>query len=313
MKKVLVFGASKGGESFLKNAQGAYECLAFVDNDTNKWGKTLTNKKIISPDEISDYIYDEIVLASYWASSIKKQLIQKYNIEETKIYTPPKEMLMDICKPFEDEGTFLFATEVIDLFFQEAIKQNIPLYVNNGTLLGIIRDASILRWDSDIDFAMLYEDSKKLDMEKFITEVLKKINLANTDVKVIKITDAQNRVLAYKIDFAKDTLIPFPISIEFMEIEGDYVIEMVSFGQFKVPKKHILSLERYRYNNYEVNIPNMVDKYLAFIYGDDYKIPKKNITFNDYANYNEVCADTILNANVEQKEIFRIKQGVECE
>jgi phosphorylcholine metabolism protein LicD len=305
MKKILIFGTGEGGLNFIKNTPNQYNYLAFVDNNPTKWGEILNNLKIISPKEITAYNYDEIVIASYWASSIQKQLINDYGINEEQIFIPPKEMLMHISQPFQDKNTINFAQDIITLFSKEAINADIPLFVNNGTLLGIIRDNKILSWDSDIDLAILYDNILQIDMESFILKTIKKLDLTQINITVTKVIDNTKKVLSYKIDFHKNNCLPFPLSIEYMSIENEYVIEMVSLGQFKVPKKHILSLDRYVFFNQTIYIPNQVEEYLSFIYGNDWKTPKKNISFNDYNNYNEVSKDIIFQANIKQLEIFK--------
>jgi len=311
MKKTLVFGASVGGSNFMKNSQSEREYLAFVDNDLQKENSSFNNLKIISPSSIKNYIYDEIVVASYWAMSIKKQLICEYGIEEDKIYVPPKEMLMDIAQPFLDKHTLQFARDIISLFSSQAILHNIPLYINNGTLLGIVRDNDILSWDTDIDFAILEECAKNIDMEKFILNTLQ--NLENIQYKITKVFNINNRILSYKIDFKKDGLLQFPLSIEYMDIKDDFVIELVSLGQFKAPKKHILNLTTMTFNNSQVYIPQDVKEYLKYIYGSDWKTPKKNISFTDYNNYNQISKEIFEAEKIQQLVIYNTLEGLSNE
>jgi phosphorylcholine metabolism protein LicD len=301
MKKTLIFGASQGGINFINNDKQQRKYLAFIDNDLSKNKQILNGLEIISPDDIKNFDYDEIVIASYWVTSIKSQLTTSYKIPQKQIYIPPKEMLMDIPQPFCDENAKDFAKLILSTILQKAIEQDIPLYANNGTLLGIIRDDDILSWDTDIDIAILEKEATKYDIELFISNSLKSIS--DTKFKLTKIINKNNQILSYKIDFYKKNVVPFPISIEYMGIDEEFVIELVSLGQFKVPKKFVLTLDTTRFNNTTIYIPNNVEKYLQYIYGN-WQIPKKNISFNDYNNYNKIDTDTFLKTKIQQIVIF---------
>lgn len=89
---VIVFGASKAGENFLKN-QDEYRVLAIADNDPNKQNKRLNDIMIISPNQISNYQYDFIVIASMFIEGITKQLKEDLLIDQDKIIYVPKRLL----------------------------------------------------------------------------------------------------------------------------------------------------------------------------------------------------------------------------
>lgn len=66
-KKLILFGAGRGSEEFLTHQQqlapGA-TILAITDNDASLWGKTLEGHQIIPPDQLSEGIFDTIVVTS---------------------------------------------------------------------------------------------------------------------------------------------------------------------------------------------------------------------------------------------------------
>ena len=50
--KVILFGASKGGENYVAN-HPQVDVIAFVDNDASKQGSSFLGRPIIAPAEIS--------------------------------------------------------------------------------------------------------------------------------------------------------------------------------------------------------------------------------------------------------------------
>jgi hypothetical protein len=303
VKKTLIFGASNGGINFMKNSQENREYLVFVDNDTTKYKKKLQGLQVISPNDILNYDYDEIVVASLWSNSIVSQLINDFQIQKEKIYVPEKSLLMDNIKPFEDETTLSIAHELVIYISQEAIKRDILLYINNGTLLGIIRDNSILKWDTDIDFAILDRFNSAIDLENFLVNTLKQFKKVQFEVS--KMVNSKGDVLSFLIKCFSSKIISFPISIELMGLTDVYAIELVSLGQFRVPKKYVLNLETYIFDNQPIFIPNNVEKYLKYIYGD-WKIPRKNMSFSDYDNYAQISLDIFQEANIKEIKISTI-------
>lgn len=89
-KKVIIFGVSEGCLHIVYSLDDSkYIIVAYADNDTLKQGKTFINDvKIISPDEINEYQYDYILIATKTemrSTEIKKQLITQLNVSKEKI------------------------------------------------------------------------------------------------------------------------------------------------------------------------------------------------------------------------------------
>lgn len=82
--KVIIFGTGKLYRSGRYNFSDM-EIVAFADNDPAKWGTYLDGVPIISPDRISDYQYDYILLVTVYYKEIYEQLLQLGIAEETII------------------------------------------------------------------------------------------------------------------------------------------------------------------------------------------------------------------------------------
>ncbi|HID0820805.1 TPA: nucleoside-diphosphate sugar epimerase/dehydratase, partial [Clostridium botulinum] len=65
-EKLILFGASKMGETVYSLLKDGYDIDYFCDNDKNKWGKELCGLKIISPEYLSkeEFKHSNIIITS---------------------------------------------------------------------------------------------------------------------------------------------------------------------------------------------------------------------------------------------------------
>ncbi|MDU6876807.1 MAG: CDP-glycerol glycerophosphotransferase family protein [Clostridium botulinum] len=86
MEKIILFGASKLGEIALNYLKHEYNIVYFTDNDTQKWGKQFSNRKVLAPTEIKDIKDSYIIITSQYDLEIVKQLlgmgIKKFGVFE---------------------------------------------------------------------------------------------------------------------------------------------------------------------------------------------------------------------------------------
>ncbi|GLC87813.1 class I SAM-dependent methyltransferase [Lysinibacillus piscis] len=73
MEKILLFGASKLGEIAYDYMSLNKTVVGFIDNDEEKWGKTLKNIPIYPPNIILESDY-EVIIASSYVEEIRRQL-----------------------------------------------------------------------------------------------------------------------------------------------------------------------------------------------------------------------------------------------
>jgi hypothetical protein len=76
MKETVAFGAER---FYMENQEkfGNYNIVAFVDNDSSKWGKCICGKTIISIDDLGKFAETDILITSIYKYEILKQLVQK--------------------------------------------------------------------------------------------------------------------------------------------------------------------------------------------------------------------------------------------
>lgn len=92
MERVVFFGAGKQANNLLayisKPQFRENQYIAFSDNNSTLWGKSIHNLKIISPSKLNQTIADCFVITSpYYEQTIKKQLMYEIGIPDEKIYS----------------------------------------------------------------------------------------------------------------------------------------------------------------------------------------------------------------------------------
>lgn len=86
--KIIIFSVGKEVEHIMERMaeEGRHHIVCFVDNDTNKIGKTAYGKEIIHPGSIGEYEYDYIAIGSRkYYDRIEEQLLFTYKIDKSRI------------------------------------------------------------------------------------------------------------------------------------------------------------------------------------------------------------------------------------
>lgn len=79
MKKVIIYGIGNNCKTlFLNNFINEIEVVAFVD--ANKFGELYRGKKIVSPEFIKDYRYDELWVTIISPDEVIRELTEKYEV-----------------------------------------------------------------------------------------------------------------------------------------------------------------------------------------------------------------------------------------
>ena len=78
--RVMIFGANDDGRALFHKLKPlilikAIDVIAFIDNDSRLIGREIEGKKIIFPEQVTNYEYDLIVVAPIFFSEILRQLI----------------------------------------------------------------------------------------------------------------------------------------------------------------------------------------------------------------------------------------------
>lgn len=268
--KVLLFGASVGGQNFIKNHGQNYNFLAIIDNDTSKHGLVLNNIEIISPEKIKLYDYDKIVVTSMYVDSISSQL-QMLGVPKEKIQFASKNSMKVDKLPFENEETLTKANDLI-VSISNTLK-DLPHFYTFGTLLGVARDGNLIPWDDDIDIAIFAEDIKQV-REVLLNNIRDFEKLF--DVKLYSRIYSNGNPASITLDCLENGRKLFMVNFDCMHIEGDWVKQELN----DTPLEYFIGYEELDFANTTIRVPKNYKSYLDFTYGDWHTV-KKNTSFAD--------------------------------
>ncbi|HCL00161.1 MAG TPA: hypothetical protein DHW42_08685 [Candidatus Marinimicrobia bacterium] len=179
----------------------------------------------------------------------KKKVIQKHNkktIQLTGKYRKQmKKMILNVIDILE--------------------KNNIPYWLDEGTLLGIIREGDLLPWDHDADFGIPGEYAQKvIDLRyKFFPKYFVKINKTKSvwlpgNIRSIKL----------KTPFERLIRINFHIDLFFKYKVDDSCRWIIMTALKHSDSKFFDKLDTVNWEGRKVNIPSHVEEYLELNYGD---------------------------------------------
>ncbi|MEE1131341.1 MAG: LicD family protein [Caryophanon sp.] len=276
MEQVIIFGAGEAGKNFILH-QKQYNILAVVDNDTKKHGMTLEGISIISPLKLSEYTFDKIVITSMYFNPIYKQLVEQLNIESSKIVAAHKNLLKEAVFPFEDERTLAFAKQQLKNICTLLDKENISYFLDYGTLLGIVREQELIKWDDDIDLSFYKDDLSKLEL--LLIRFVESNNSSSLNCEYMTVKDDKgdisSLVLAFKDEI--EGILKFNIDFWMLTLSENLAIQTMN----KCDKKHFLTFEYVEYDGEKLKAPAQYEEYLTHTYGD-WRTPRKETTFADY-------------------------------
>ncbi|MEB2298497.1 LicD family protein [Lysinibacillus xylanilyticus] len=270
MKKILLFGASSGGQNFFKNHSADYEFLAILDNDINKHGKILNNVEVVSPEHISSYHYDKIIVASMYVESISKQL-SELGIPKGKIEFASKNSMKVDELPFENPNTLKKTNQLIVVISK--VLHEIPHYYTFGTLLGIARDGGLIPWDDDIDIAIFASDTD--DVQSTLIQSVKKFEEL-FDIKLFLRTYSNGKPASITMDCLDNGRKLFMINFDCMYGEGDMIKQELN----DTPAKFFEGFDELPFEGINIQVPKDYQGYLDYTYGD-WHVVKKNTSFAD--------------------------------
>ena len=149
----------------------------------------------------------------------------------------------------------------IDIFERNGIKY----WIDDGTLLGIIRDGDLIPWDHDVDVGISGEAVAKILSlwHNFIPRYIIRKRFQNNTwlpgrIRSIRIETLWEKVL--RINFHIDLFIKYRVNQSYHWIDS---------GALKhIDKKFYDKLDRITWEGRKISIPSHVEEYLSIRFGD---------------------------------------------
>ena len=190
-----------------------------------------------------------------------------------------------------------YGYEIIRIIDQIGNECGIDIWVEWGTLLGLIRGGELISHDYDIDFATFFESDEsymalttRLGEKGFYKTrhfaykgkiVSETYDYHGTLVDIDYCIHDANEVLLTEYDVGSSTLIS--------KRNGRYYYKQMDVMKYHAPKFTICRAE-YK-NGTACNVPTDAEKHIEFLYGKDWKTPNPNFDCKKLDNYEIIEAD----------------------
>ena len=168
------------------------------------------------------------------------------------------------------------ALELLTRLSQCLSRAGITHWITYGSLLGLVRQNSLLAWDNDVDIAIAPGVSLEAIRAALQTENLRPQKIKETDRQLISVSVCVGGITAdlYVLSEQRGMLVDF-------EGNGGFVLTMSH------PKGTVFEK---KFGNRIFPVPAETEAYLAHLYGPDWRIPARNWSFR-HSSANRIILD----------------------
>lgn len=299
MKRTILFGAGPGAVNYINNQREHCQFIGFIDNDSRKHGSDYAGLPVYGVGALSALSYDQIVITTQWVADVRKQLIDDLKIAAALVVVPAKEQLKTV-RPFEHQPTLELARLLIAELSAQARRDNLALWVDFGTLLGLVRDGDVIPWDDDVDFALSAQSAAVFST--WLSEQLTRLKVpAGWSIEVL--CDASEHIQSVLLRWLDSEQVR-PLVVSFsVRLEQDGMSRhMPSLGMWYAPAVHFSAQQWLDWRGYQIPVPVDTEAYLSFVYGD-WQVPVKQMQMTDYAHLQPSSFESFKQAGLHTKKI----------
>lgn len=278
--KAVIFGASQSGACALQHLSQNYDVIAFADNNPAKAGTEHQALPVVAAADLLSLDWQQVFIASEFFEQIQRQLVQELGVNPERIQVLPTSVIKPLALGESDEVKET-AEQILLLICQHLAKQDIPYYVDAGTLLGLYRDGQLIPWDDDLDLAVASEHVSGVNAVLQhclpMLESLTGTPWAVTEHRAQRGFGAvpEGAIRGLKLH-PQDSELKLPMLDVFVKyIAGDTMDYVLSSRGISMPSCHILHTDELQFRGVTLAIPSDVEDYLTLHYGD-WRTPVKD-------------------------------------
>ncbi len=156
---VALWGAGTGSTNWLQRYREQEVRYLVVDRDVQVQGQSHSGCPVIAPEALASLDVAKLVVT---VSDVAGPLafLASIAFDAKRIVVPPKADLS--ADAFADRASSRSALEWISRFMQDAEKARCEPMVEFGTLLGLVRDNTLIPWDNDLDISFPFEQRPRV-------------------------------------------------------------------------------------------------------------------------------------------------------
>lgn len=267
-KLLLLFGAGSGAEIWADRNEITHQPVLILDNNPNLWGSTHAGMRVANPSVVLEIGFRKILILVAQVPEVVDQL-RGLGVPNMAIEVPPKPAFRP--QPFATRKGREQGLVCLEQLLYLAEKSGLHPVVEQGAALGLFRDGALIEWDNDLDISFRHEECSLIPT--FATK-FEESGLFTP----LSITELELGVL---ITFRtlEDGI---PVTFYSRKIIGtEWVSADASF--IKVPRNCLFPPRNIKIDDFDIPIPNDPETYFTSIYGENWRTPRPNFSFSDYA------------------------------
>lgn len=194
------------------------------------------------------------------------QSFLNYIVEDLKLFLPNGSSYTESFRTADTQAVINGCREIMELLISQT---NLDVFVNSGTLLGLVREGTLIEYDNDIDLAIVLNGHTEEEVAKEWLAlcdnlIAQGIGLSRSEWS--KVTLKLNKISGFGVDL-------FPA---WFSKEGDVYVYPHTYGNLK--KSQVLPLRSHEGTG--LKIPADSKAMVASNYGDNWHVPNEGWTFD---------------------------------